>query len=320
MRSSTGGGRDDCSGQLEAGGHPRGLGVDKEAGLNRSYREFVRYYGFKVDPTPPRAPKKKGKVESSVKYVKRNALAGRHGEDFTHVNAELLRWVEAIAGVRVHGTTGQKPLEVVRAEEREQLQELPQKPYELVEWKEAKVHPEYVNFDRRLYSVPWTLIGQQVWARATPTTGAVYADEERVATHSRPWTDEDEHERLAPAGAPARPAASKPNVREERAAQIGPETAGLVQEIFDCDDVLSQLRRVQSVVTHLEGFPTKRAEAASRCARFYGTSRTAGQVDPVQGARLRAASGAGACTVRRWSASIRAEYGRADQAEAGGAR
>jgi transposase len=57
--------------------------VDGDSALHRSYRELARHYGCKVEPTPPYAPCKKGKVESAVKYVKRNALAGRHGEDIT---------------------------------------------------------------------------------------------------------------------------------------------------------------------------------------------------------------------------------------------
>jgi transposase len=43
--------------------------------INRSYRELARYYGFQIDPTPPRSPEKKGKVEAGVKYVKGNFLA-----------------------------------------------------------------------------------------------------------------------------------------------------------------------------------------------------------------------------------------------------
>ncbi|MCP4201064.1 MAG: hypothetical protein GY769_03935 [bacterium] len=58
---------------------------------------------------------------------------------------------------------------------------------------------------------------------------------------------------------------------DERAARIGPETARFVAEVFESDDVLSQLRKVQAIVTHLEGFPVARAEAASRRAAFYGT-------------------------------------------------
>ena len=49
------------------------FGVDPEPDdLNRSYREIARHYGFKVNPTPPRDPGEKGKVESGVKYVKGN--------------------------------------------------------------------------------------------------------------------------------------------------------------------------------------------------------------------------------------------------------
>jgi hypothetical protein len=43
-----------------------------------------------------------------------------------------------------------------------------------------------------------------------------------------------------------------------------------VRELFDSDDVLSQLRQVQAVVTHLEKFPLERAQAACRRASFYG--------------------------------------------------
>jgi transposase len=51
------------------------FGVDGAASLNRSYRELARHYGIKIDPAPIYAPKKKGKVESSVKYVKANFFA-----------------------------------------------------------------------------------------------------------------------------------------------------------------------------------------------------------------------------------------------------
>jgi hypothetical protein len=46
---------------------------------------------------------------------------------------------------------------------------------------------------------------------------------------------------------------------------MGEEVASYIREVFDCDDVLSQLRAVQAIVTHLERFPVARARAA--CAR-----------------------------------------------------
>jgi transposase len=246
--------------------------VDGDSALHRSYRELARHYGCKVDPTPPYAPRKKGKVESSVKYVKRNALAGRHGEDITAVNRALQRWCLEVAGTRTHGTTGEQPLALFRQEEQAALRPLPGRPYEPTLWQRAKVHQDtHICFEGKLYSVPWRWVGQHVWVQATATTVAIFGDDVRIATHARVFRGKrstieshlPEHRR---------------DMRHrsceywrDRAARIGAETAGLVDEIFASDDVLSQLRKVQCIVTHLEGFPTSRAEAASRRARFFGT-------------------------------------------------
>jgi transposase len=154
--------------------------------LNRTYRELAKHYGFKVDPTPPRAPKKKGKVESAVKYVKRNFFRGRDESDATDVAKELARWVTEIADKRVHGSTLRKPGEVFVELEKQHLRALPSVPYEPIVWHEAKVHADmHVSFDSRLYSVPWQLVGREVWVRVTNTTVTIYCDDDRIATHPR---------------------------------------------------------------------------------------------------------------------------------------
>jgi transposase len=247
--------------------------VDEDSELNRSYRELARHYGFQVDPTPPRAPKKKGKVESTVKYVKRNALAGREGEDVNQVRIALARWTVEVAGTRVHGTTGKKPLEVFEGEERAKLLPLPARRYELVVWKRCTVHADcHVEFDGRLYSVPWRLVRQSVWACATHASVVVYHDDEVVARHERrgaSWRSTlDEH-------LPEERASLRHRRRdfwEERAAKIGDDVAAFVRGVFDADDVLSQLRKVQAIVTHLEKFPPERAQAACKRASFYGAT------------------------------------------------
>jgi hypothetical protein len=43
-----------------------------------------------------------------------------------------------------------------------------------------------------------------------------------------------------------------------------------VRALFDADDVLSMLRAVQAVVTHLEKFPRERAVAACLRAQHFG--------------------------------------------------
>lgn len=147
------------------------FGAEGQTALHRSYRELARYYGFKVDPTLPRSPKHKGKVESSVKYVKNNFLRPREPEDVVQANRELDAWVKEIAGNRIHGTTGKKPLEQFEQEEQQTLQALPEVNFELVVWKEVTVHKDsHVQMDRKLYSVPFEYIGQKVWLRVTESS------------------------------------------------------------------------------------------------------------------------------------------------------
>ncbi len=245
--------------------------IDGAASLNRSYRELARHYGFKVDPTPIYAPEKKGKVESAVRYVKRSFFRPRDLADVDVANRELDRWVREIAGLRHHGTTGRKPREVFEQAEAQHLLPLPGVPFETVMWKEATVHTDsHVSFEKRLYSVPWRLIGKTVWIRATPATVTIYADDTRVATHDRRGTEVrstlDHH-------LPEHRGELRHRSRsfwEQRADGLGDEVGAFIREVFDADEVLTQLRTVQAMVRHLQQFPVERARAACARARFYG--------------------------------------------------
>ena len=155
------------------------FGFTAEPALNRSYRELARHYGFKVDPTPPYSPEKKGAVESGGKYVKRNFFAPRDLEDVHDANRRLDRWTEEIAGQRIHGSTHQRPLDRFEME-KAHLRALPPQAFECVQWKQATVHTDsQIVFERRLYPVPWRLMGKKVWVLA------VYWEDTRVATHQR---------------------------------------------------------------------------------------------------------------------------------------
>jgi hypothetical protein len=244
---------------------------DQPTALNRSYRELAQYYHFKIDPAPPYDPEKKGKVESGVKYVNGNFFKGREGEDAQVVAPELDRWTREIAGRRLHGRTHRQPIEVFESEERAALKPLPAVPYEPVEWKDALVHPDsHVIFDKKPYSAPWQILGKRVWIRATRTSVVIYRDDVRVATHARCRLGQrsstlDEH---LPQG--------RVDLRhrgrsywEERALRIGLDVRSYVSAVFDSDEVLSMLRTVQAVVTHLEKFPRERAQAACRRASHY---------------------------------------------------
>jgi transposase len=255
------------------------FGLTEDPGLNRSYVELARHYGFQVDPTPPADPEKKGKAEAGVKYAKRNFMKPREkGEDVTAANRDLDRWVREIAGTRSHGTTGRKPIEVFEQEEREKLLPLPPLGFVPVIWKKAKIHTDCcVAFEKRLYSVPWHLRGE-AWIKATPETVYIYVGDERVAEHSRRGP---EARSINPAHLPEGREELRHRGRsywEQQGSDLGDEVGAWVRERFEAADVLSPLRQVQAVVSMLGKYPKERANNACRRARHFG-------VDSYQGVR-----------------------------------
>lgn len=249
------------------------FGVDDQPVLNRSYRELARHYGFKIDPTPPRSPKKKGKVESGVKYVKRNFFKPRTQQrDVSVLRLELARWTREIAGMRVHGTTRRKPLEVFDQVERATMLPLPAAAWQPVRWRTPVLQANcQALVEEARYSAPFRLIGKTLLARVTEHSVELYFEDVRVATHARqpPRGKSIQEEHLPPERSDLRHRSR--DYWEERAATLGDEVLAYIREVFDSDDVLLQLHPVQCIVRHLDGFPVERAVAACRRARFYGS-------------------------------------------------
>ncbi|MBP6435687.1 MAG: IS21 family transposase, partial [Sphingorhabdus sp.] len=154
---------------------------DRDPLVQRAYAECAEGYGFKIDPCPPADPAKKGIVESGVKYVKGNFLPTRSFRDLADLNAQAKQWVLAEAGLRTHGTTRTQPLALFVLE-KPLLRPLPTIVPDLGTWTGVRVHRDcHVQFDRCFYSVPFTLIGQSLWLRATDTAVAIYQDYRQIA-------------------------------------------------------------------------------------------------------------------------------------------
>ena len=99
--------------------------------VQRSYGELAEGYGFLISPCPPRDPKKKGRVESGVKYVKNNFVPLRQFRTLIDANEQLTGWVMQTAGNRIHGTTHQKPLTMFAETEKQHLKPLPDVPVQI---------------------------------------------------------------------------------------------------------------------------------------------------------------------------------------------
>lgn len=244
---------------------------DQEA--QRSYRELAEHYGFLISPCRPHTPHHKGKVESGVRYVKRNALAGRKFRDLDEANAHLHRWVAEVAGTRVHGTTQEKPL--VRFErEGEHLLPLPANRYEPAVWKEVKLHPDcHVVFDYSYYSAPHRLVGEKLWLRATPRRVEVYHRFERLATHERA-VHRGQRQTISSHLPPDKLAGLLPEPVRLRAmaSDVGAFTAEFIDRLLG-ERPLDRLRSAQGVLKLQHRFGASRLEAACRRALAFDELR-----------------------------------------------
>lgn len=136
-----------------------------EPELNPKLADFARHYGTTVLPCLPRTPEHKGKVESSVKYVKGNALAGRKFGSLAELNRHLADWERTVADRRIHGTTKRQVAQLFEAE-KPSLLPLPASVFPLFREGPRTVHRDgHVEVERSYYHVPPEYLRQQVWVR-----------------------------------------------------------------------------------------------------------------------------------------------------------
>ena len=247
--------------------------------VQRAYGDCAEGYGFKIDACPPHDPQKKGIVEAGVKYVKGNFLPTRHFRDLADLNEQARTWVLEEAGTRIHGTTHARPLALFELE-RAYLQPLPAIAPDLGSWHRLTVHRDcHVQFERILYSMPFTLVGKVVWLRATDAAVALFDEYRHVVTHPRgrrPGERFTVKDHLPPHAQSF--FAHDRHWCAEQAERIGAACAQLVQWLLS-DHVMERLRGAQGVIHLAKQYSVERVERA--CARalahdspYYRTVKT----------------------------------------------
>ena len=151
---------------------------------NATYADFAAYYGVRPWACAPYRPQTKGKVESGVKYVQRNALAGKRFRSWDQLNAWLLEWATTVADVRVHGTTHEVPLARFAQEALTPLGGRP--PYQWAPVRRRIVAADaLVSVAGSRYSVPARLVGATVEVYESATGFAMQHADTIVAEHAR---------------------------------------------------------------------------------------------------------------------------------------
>jgi transposase len=267
------------------GGVPRRIIIDNakcaivkacfhDPAVQRSYAEYAEGYGFLISPCPVRGPKKKGRVESGVKYLKRSFLPLREFRTLADANSQLKQWILEEAGNRIHGTTKQRPLSMFAETERHLLQPLPHRPPECAQWARVKLHGDcHVRFLNCLYSAPFRLSGNTLWLKATDEVVRIFHDYQLVACHprlTRPGDRSTVDDHLPPNALAYKMRDPQWCLKQARA--VGPCCTRLIQVLF-ADRVLDNLRAAQGIVRLGDKYGPKRLEAASRRALFYNNPR-----------------------------------------------
>lgn len=249
--------------------------------INRTYAELGRHYDTAIVPARPRKPKDKAKVEVAVQVAQRWILARiRHEQFFSldALNARIRELVEVLNRRPMKGFGGASRRELFEELEQSILRPLPEKRFELSEWKRAKVAPDYhISVDHHHYSVPYTLHREEVEVRLTSTTVEVFFRGQRVASHAR--SRQKFQHTTEPAHMPEAHRAVFEGGQRMRAwaEQVGPSTRALVEKIFEVQPFEAQGWRSVQGLRRLEGKygPTRLESASERAlalnARSYRT-------------------------------------------------
>ena len=153
----------------------------REVTLNKQFQDFAEYYGFCPKFCMPYRPQTKGKIESGVKYLKRNFLPGRRFRDLDHLNAELAKWQREVADLRVHGTTHERPVDRFA---KETLCPILRPAYQYVPVIQRKVaHDAMISFESNRYSVPWVHAGKCVDLKVAQGRLLISYAGKEIATH-----------------------------------------------------------------------------------------------------------------------------------------
>jgi len=161
-----------------------------EAVLNKSFRCLALHYQSSINPTRAHSPQDKALVEGAVKLVYQRIFYPLSKMTFFSLESLNKAIAELLAQ---YNDYEMKQLETSRLKqfldiEKPYLSPLPTQPYQLKEYRKAKVQKMgfiYLNEDKNYYSVPFRYIGRQVEVEYDADTVEIFYQSGRIAFHKR---------------------------------------------------------------------------------------------------------------------------------------
>ena len=161
--------------------------VGKDIRFNPRFMDFAGAHLFEPVPCNIRAGWEKGKVESGIRYIRISFLAGRPVTSWAELQKDADAWRDAVANLRTHGTTGDRPQDRFPAD-KAALRPLPARDYDTAAVRSVKVTKQaFVLFDVNAYSVPASLAGKTLTLKADAHQIRVFDGITPVAEHLRSY-------------------------------------------------------------------------------------------------------------------------------------
>lgn len=143
---------------------------------------LAAHYGFTPEACRPHRAQTKGKVERPVGYIREDFWLGRSFWDLADLIAQWLDWLATVANVRLHGTTGARPVDRWAAEA---LQPLPPQPHDPLLTIERQLSRDgFVSVRGSRYAVPLADYRSPIEVRLHACTYELYVGTTWLATYA----------------------------------------------------------------------------------------------------------------------------------------
>jgi len=154
-----------------------------ELHFNQKFLQFAAYYGFVPRVCRPYRPETKGKIESTVRFVKQNFWPGISFDSLADLNQQARAWMEKVNG-QMHSTTREIPCQRLLQERLLLLDE--QTDYDTSYMEDRRVAKDcLLSYGGNRYSVPFRFAGKTVLVREPVNGGRIeiYSDVKVIAEH-----------------------------------------------------------------------------------------------------------------------------------------
>jgi transposase len=159
-----------------------------EPDINSSYHDMAAHYGVAIIPARVKTPKDKSKVENGVLQVEQQVLARLRNRKFfslMELNQAIKPLLDELNQGAFQKMTGSRLSQFLEID-KPALKPLPATRYQYAAWKKVKAGLNYhIELEKHHYSVPFTLVKEELHVRYNNRTVEIFHHNNRIASHIR---------------------------------------------------------------------------------------------------------------------------------------